>query len=88
MALIRHELLRAFDALAPHSEVSALLCEVAASGALDVPIDLRAICTRIGVAEVRAGHVERAMVAAGPTGLFEKVTPTKWRVLNRRLAGE
>ena len=88
MVLSRHELLRAFDALAPHSEVSAPLCEVAASGALDMPVDLHAICTRIGVAEARAGHVERAMIAGGPTGLFERVTPTKWRVSDRGFAGE
>lgn len=88
MALIRYELLSAFDALAPHCEVSAPLCEVAASGALDVPVNLHAICTRIGIAEARAGHIERALVAGGPTGLFEKTTPTKWRVSDRSFAGE
>lgn len=88
MAPIRHELLRAFDALALHSEVSAPLCEAAATGAMDLSVDLHAICARIGVAEARAGHVERALVAGVPAGLFERLTPTKWRISDRNLAGE
>lgn len=78
----------AFDALAPHCEVSAALCEEAARGSLDVPTDVHALCTRLGVPQARAADVERSLSAGQTCALFERTSPLTWRALNRTLARE
>ncbi len=81
-------LANAFDALAPLCDVSALLCEVAGVGALDVPLELRAICTRIGLPQARAGDVERALIAGQSAGVFFKATELTWRLRDKPLASQ
>lgn len=85
---MRAELLKAFDTLAPHCEVSAALCEEASRGSMDIPAALHSLCTRLGLPHARAGDVERALSAGQSCGLFEKTTHMTWRVLDRNLAGE
>ncbi len=85
---MRAELLNAFDTLAPHCEVSAILCEEAFRGSLDVPTVLHSICTRLGLPQARAADVERALSAGQACRLFEKTTHLTWRVGDRSLAGE
>lgn len=85
---MRTELLRAFDTLAPHCEVSATLCEEAARGSLDIPAAVHSICTRLGLPQARAADVERSLVAGQACGLFEKTTALTWRVRDRVLAQE
>ncbi|WP_275100236.1 phospholipase D-like domain-containing protein [Sedimenticola hydrogenitrophicus] len=78
----------AFDALAPLCEVSAPLCEVAGMGALDLPLELRTICTRIGVPQARAGDVERALIAGRSVGVFSKATALNWHVREKSIAAQ
>ena len=82
------ELSGAFDALAPHCEVSAALCEAAGRGILDLPLDVHSICTRIGLPQARAADVERTLAAGKSCGLVTQATPLTWRVRNRTLAGQ
>jgi hypothetical protein len=82
------ELKIAFDRLAPFCEVGEPLCQVAATGALDVPLDLEAICTRVGLPRTRAGDVERALLAGQSVGVFFKVTELTWQAQNKLLAGK
>jgi phosphatidylserine/phosphatidylglycerophosphate/cardiolipin synthase-like enzyme len=82
------ELSGAFDALAPHCEVSAALCEAAGRGILDMPLDVHSICTRIGLPQARAADVERTLAAGKSCGLVTQATPLTWRVRNRTLAGQ
>ncbi len=85
---MRAELLNAFDALARHCEVSAVLCEEAGRGSLDVPTPLHSICTRLGLARARAADVERSLAAGQICGVFEKTTPLTWCTRDRALAEE
>jgi hypothetical protein len=82
------ELSGAFDALAPHCEVSAPLCEAAGRGILDLPLDVHSICTRIGLPQARAADVERTLAAGQSCGLVAQATPLTWQVGNRKLAGQ
>lgn len=85
---MRPELLRAFDALAPFCEVSAPLCEAAALGVLDAPLELHAICTRIGLPQARAADLGRCLAAGQAGGLFVQVTPLRWHATDRDTTGE
>ena len=71
-------LLQAFDALAPYAEVSAPLCAAAAQGRLDLPLDVHAICTRVGLPRARVGDIERSLAIALQLGLFSQVGPLSW----------
>jgi len=82
------DLLAAFDFLAPHAEVSAPLCAAAGRSRLDLPSDVHAICTRVGLPRARAGDVERAMFVGLAIGLFEQVGPLSWRSRDNALAAE
>lgn len=81
-------LLQAFDALAPHAEVSAPLCAAAAQGRLDLPSDVHTICTRAALPRARAGDIERALAVGLQLGLFGQVGPLSWRSCNNTLASE
>lgn len=83
---MRAELLSIFDALVPHCEVSASLCDAAGQGALDVPLDVHSICTRVGLPQARAADVERALMAGQSSGLFLQATPLRWHACDRALA--
>lgn len=85
---MKGELLSAFDALAPHCEVSAALCEAAGQGSFIVPLDLHSICTRVGLPQARAADVERSLIAGQVYGLFEQSTPLTWQVSDRALAAQ
>lgn len=85
---MKADLLPAFDALAPHAEVSAALCEAAGRGSLDAALDLHSICTRVGLPQARAADVERSMVVGRAFGVFRQVTPLAWRAANSVLAAE
>ncbi|MFH0084708.1 hypothetical protein ACG3RS_05075, partial [Pseudomonas aeruginosa] len=85
---MKSELLSTFDVLAPHCEVSASLCEAAGQGSLDVPLDLRTICTRAGLPQARAADVERSLIAGQMKGLFTQSTPLTWQVRDRALAAQ
>lgn len=85
---MKADLLSAFDALAPHAEVSAALCEAAGRGILDVALDLHSICTRVGLPQARAADVERAMGAGGVCGVFAQMTPLTWRAPDSVFAGQ
>ena len=85
---MKTDLLAAFDALAPLCEVGAPLCEMASVDALDMPLELRAICTRIGLPHARAGDVERALIAGQAVGIFSKATELTWRVHEKSLASQ
>lgn len=85
---MKADLPTAFDALASLCEVSAPLCEVAGAGALDLPLELRAICTRIGLPQARAGEVERALIAGSLAEVFSKTTALTWRVREKSLAAQ
>lgn len=80
------DLTTAFDSLAPLCDVSAPLCEIAGAGAFDVPLELRAICLRIGLPQARAGDVERALIAGQSVGVFSKETELSWCVRQKSLA--
>lgn len=88
MKPMKSELLSTFDVLAPHCEVSASLCEAAGQGSLDVPLDLRTICTRAGLPQARAADVERSLIAGQIKGLFTQSTPLTWQVRDRALAAQ
>lgn len=81
-------LLQAFDALAPHAEVSAALCMAAAQGRLDLPSDVHAICTRAGLPRARAGDIERALAIGLQLGLFGQVGPLSWHSCDNALASQ
>lgn len=81
-------LLQAFDALAPHAEVSAPLCAAAAEGRLDLPSDVHTICTRGGVPRARAGDIERALTVGLQFGLFSQVGPLSWCCFDKVLASQ
>lgn len=85
---MKADLITAFDALAPLCEVSAPLCEMASADALDVPLELRAICTRIGLPHARAGDVERALIAGQSVGMFSKASELTWHVHEKSLASQ
>jgi len=85
---MKGELLSAFDALAPHCEVSASLCEAAGQGSFNVPLDLHSICTRVGLPQARAADVERSLIAGQAYGLFAQSTPLTWQVRDRALAAQ
>lgn len=85
---MKADLLSAFDALAPHAEVSAALCEAAGRGILDVALDLHSICTRVGLPQARAADVERAMGAGVVCGVFAQMTPLTWRAPGSVFAGQ
>lgn len=80
------ELLAAFDALAPECEVSAPLCAAAGRGQLDLPFDIRAICTLSGLPGARAANVERTLAAGQRIGLFVQAGPSSWRTKDYELA--
>lgn len=82
------DLLKAFDALACHAEVSAPLCEAAAGGRLALAADIHTLCTRVGLPRARAGDLERAMFVGLHFGLFEQAGPTSWRSLDNSLAAK
>jgi phosphatidylserine/phosphatidylglycerophosphate/cardiolipin synthase-like enzyme len=82
------DLLKAFDALAPHAEVSAPLCTAAAQSRLDVALDVHSICTRISLPGARAGDIERALTVGIQFGIFEKVGPVTWRSCDNALAAQ
>ncbi len=75
---MKADLLPAFDALVPHAEVSAALCEAAGRASLDAALDLHSICTRVGLPQARAADVERSMVVGRAFGVFTQVTPLTW----------
>lgn len=81
-------LLHAFDALAPHAEVSAALCATAAQGRLDLPSDVHTICTRAGLPRARAGDIERVLSVGRQLGLFGQVGPLSWRSCDSTLASQ
>lgn len=85
---MKAELLHAFDVLMPHCDVSAALCDAAGQGALDAPLDVHSICTRIGLPQARAVAVERTLIRGLTCNLFTQSTPHKWQVGNRALALE
>jgi len=85
---MRAELTIAFDALAPLCDVAAPLCEVATAGRLGIALELRSICTRVGLPQARAADVARALVTGELVGGFSKVSELTWRVHNQSLAGE
>ena len=80
------DLLHAFEILAAHCEVSALLCDAAAGGTLDVPLDIHSTCSCIGLPQARAADVERSLRAGQASGLFSQPTPLTWRAINKSLA--
>lgn len=80
------DLTTAFDTLAPLCDVSAPLCEVASAGGLDGPLELRTICTRMGLPQARAGDVERALTAGQAAGVFFKTRELTWCVREKPLA--
>lgn len=82
------KLLKAFDALAPHAEVSALLCAAAGQHRLDLPSDVHKICTRVGLPRARAGDIERALMVGLQLGLFGQVGPLSWHSCDNALAAE
>src|SRR5690606_3451369 len=84
--LMTPDVTASFDLLASLCDVSAPLCEAAGAGLLDVPLDLRAICTRLGLPQARSGDVERALSSGQSAGVFVKTTETTWRVLDKALA--
>lgn len=85
---MRSSLLRAFDALAPHAEVSAPLCMAAAGGRLDLPSDVHTICTLAGLPRARAGDIERTLSIGRQLGLFGQIGPLSWRSCNSTLASQ
>lgn len=85
---MRTDLTVAFDALAPLCDVAAPLCESAGSGGLDVPHDLRGICTQIGLPQTRAGDVERTLAAGQMVGVFLKASELTWQTTNKALAAQ
>jgi hypothetical protein len=80
------DLLKAFDALAPHAEVSAPLCSAAAQSRLDLPLNVHTICTRAGLPRARAADIERTLALGIQFGLFGQVGPLSWRSCNNALA--
>ena len=80
-------LLQAFDALAPHAEVSAPLCAAAADGRMDLPSDVHTICTRAALPRARAGDVERVLALGIQSGLFGQVGPLSWHSCDNASAG-
>lgn len=86
--MMSSSLLHAFDALAPHAEVSAALCTAAAQGLLDLPSDVHAICTSAGLPRARAGDIERALFVGQRFGLFGQIGPLSWRSCDSTLAGQ
>lgn len=85
---MKGELLSAFDALAPHCEVSAALCEAAGQGSFSASLGLHSICTRVGLPQARAADVERSLIAGQVYGLFAQSTPLTWQVRDRALAAQ
>lgn len=85
---MKADLTTTFDALAPLCEVSAPLCELADANAFDVPLELRVICTRIGLPQARAGDVERALIAGQSVGVFSKASELTWHVREKSLASQ
>lgn len=83
---MRPDLLKAFDALASHCDVSAPLCDAAAQGMMDAPLDVHSICSRIGLPQARAADLERALNEGQATGLFAQATPLRWHALDRERA--
>lgn len=83
---MKPELLHAFDLLTPHCDVSAALCEAAGDGAIDMPLDVHSICTRVGLPQARAADVERTLIIGQTCNLFTQSTPHKWQVSDRELA--
>jgi PLD-like domain len=88
MKAMSSSLLHAFDALAPHAEVSAPLCAAVAQGRLDLPSDVHTICTRAGLPRARAGDIERALSIGLQLGLFAQVGPLSWHSCNNLLASQ
>lgn len=86
--MMSSSLLHAFDALAPHAEVSASLCAAAAQGRLDLPSDVHTICTRVGLPHARAGDIERALLVGRQLGLFGQIGPLSWRLCDSILASQ
>ncbi|HDU2899982.1 Shedu immune nuclease family protein [Klebsiella aerogenes] len=86
MMFMKSEMLNAFDALAPHCEVSAALCDAASKGLLDIPLDLHSICTRIGLPQARAADIERSLIAGQAHGVFKQSTPLTWMINDSNLA--
>lgn len=84
----RPSLEAAFDALAPHAEVSARLCEAASEGRLNVPQEVHRICKRIGLPGARAADVERALLSGLVCGVFEKHGAGTWASSDTQLAGK
>ncbi|WP_177330903.1 phospholipase D-like domain-containing protein [Pseudomonas sp. AAC] len=78
----------AFDALAPHCEVSASLCEAAGQGSFNVPLDLHSICTRAGLPQARVADVERSLIAGQACGVFVQSTPLTWQVRDCAFAAQ
>ncbi|HCM5463746.1 TPA: DUF4263 domain-containing protein [Klebsiella aerogenes] len=83
---MKNEMLNAFDALVPHCEVSAALCDAASKGFLDIPLDLHSICTRIGLPQARAADIERSLIAGQAHGVFKQSTPLTWVINDYNLA--
>lgn len=88
MKAMSSSLLQAFDALAPHAEVSAPLCTAAAQGRLDLPSDVHTICTRAGLPRARSGDIERALTVGLQLGLFDQVGPLSWRSCDSAMANQ
>ena len=85
---MRHgpEILGAFKALVPFAGEGEALCELAAAGRMAQPMDLRMICTALGLSQARSSDVEHALEAGSTVGLFEHVSVLTWRAANEVLA--
>ena len=88
MQPLAHDVWVAFQALAPCAEVGAPICRAAASNTYDSITELRHICTRAGLSQVRASEVERLLIVGESVGLFERMSPLSWRTRNHTLAVE
>jgi hypothetical protein len=51
-----------------------------------MPLDLHAICTRIGLPQARAGDLERSLISGKTYGLFAQSTPLTWQLSDSTLA--
>lgn len=88
MTTLSPKLLDIFDALAPFGEIGTCLCAAAGEGAFESPTELRAICTRLGLPQARAGEVERALLAGLRVGIFRKISALNWQTDNAEVARE
>jgi hypothetical protein len=88
MQRLSRDVLTAFRALAPLSEVGAPVCYAAVNKAFDSSTDLMKVCTRSGLPQAKAADVEHMLVVGETIGLFERTSQLCWRTINISLAKE